>query len=220
MERTRKEDPMQTLKLWTAALVARIDGMATRIENHEALAQSAIQDVRRASARARVQLRRVRQDGDRLRTQLGEAREAEAAWRDRARRKAEEDEDAAIECLRRGRESTRRAEELGRRLDEHERVEAELASDVNAIQERLAKLEQHRHVLSARQSRAEAFASIACDEVGECDVESLFDRWDVKISEREMSGGHDRDGDAFEHRLSREEEDAELREELDALRRG
>jgi phage shock protein A len=210
---------MQTLRLWTAALVARIDGMAARIENHEALAQSAIQDVRRASARARVELRRVRKDGDKLRTRLGEAREAEVAWRDRARRKAGEDEAAALECLRRGRESGRRASELARRLEEHERVEADLATDVGRIQERLSRLEEHRHVLSARQTRAEAFATIECDEVGAADVEGLFDRWDVKISEREISCGQDDAGDAFEHGFSREEEEEELRAELDELLR-
>lgn len=210
---------METLRLWTAALIARIDGMATRIENHEALAQSAIQDVRRASARARIQLRRVRGDGERLRGQLEETRQAEVAWRDRARRKAEADESAALECLRRAREAAQRAGALAHRLEEHERLEAELGGDVARIQERLSRLEEHRHVLSARQSRADAFATIGNDEVGFCDVETLFDRWDVKISEREMSSGHEALGDAFEHRLSREEEEAELRDELDALRR-
>ncbi len=208
---------MQTIRLWTAALVARIDGMAARIENHEALTQSAIQDVRRASARARLELRRVRNDGERLRSKLGEAREAEVAWRDRARRKAGDDEAAALECLRRGRESERRANNLARRLGEHERVEADLSSDVSRIQERLSGLEEHRHVLSARQSRADAFATIECDEVGASDVEGLFDRWDLKISEREISCGHDDGEDAFEHDFSREEEEAELRAELDQL---
>lgn len=208
---------MQTLRLFTASLVARIDGMAARIENHEALAASAIQDVRRASARARFELRRVRKDGDRLRARLGEAKEVEASWRDRARRKGAEDETAALECLRRSREASRRAGELVRRVEEHERVESELATDVGRIQERLSRLEEHRHVLSARQTRADAFATIETEEVDAADVESLFDRWDVKISEREISCGHDEAGDAFEQGFSREEEETQLRAELDEL---
>ena len=48
---------MQTVRLWTAALVSRIDGMVSRIENHEALAASAIRDVRRAAARAKDEMK-------------------------------------------------------------------------------------------------------------------------------------------------------------------
>ena len=211
---------MQTVRLWTAALVSRIDGMVSRIENHEALAASAIRDVRRAAARAGVQLRRVRADGDRLRAQLEETREAEASWRERARRKADEDEAMAVECLRRARESARRLRALERRLAEHERIERDLGADVTRIQERLTRLEEHRHVLAARESRAVALAGVhEGEDALSPDVDDLFDRWEIRISERELVGGRDDSADSFEDTLSREEEEADLRAELDALRR-
>ncbi len=105
---------MQNIRLWTAALVSRVDGMVSRIENHEALAQSAVRDVRRAGARARVQLRRVRVDGERLRDELSRLREDVETWRERAPRRAVEDESAALECLRRSRRSMGRADALER----------------------------------------------------------------------------------------------------------
>ena len=71
--------------------------------------------------------------------------------------------------------------------------------------------------LTSWDTRADAFATIECDEVGASDVEGLFDRWDLKISEREISCGHDDGEDAFEHDFSREEEEAALRAELDQL---
>ena len=42
----------------------------------------------------------------------------------------------------------------------------------------------------------------------------------VDPSDVALDGGHDDDTDAFEHRLSREEEEADLRQELAALRDG
>ena len=53
---------MHTIRLWTATLASRVDAMVSRIENHEALAESAIRDVRRAAGRASVQLRRMRRE--------------------------------------------------------------------------------------------------------------------------------------------------------------
>ena len=208
---------MQNIRLWTSAVVSRIDGMVSRIENHEALAQGAIQEVRRASARARVQLRRVRADGEQLRAKIDENSQSEASWRERARRKAGEDESAAIECLRRAREAARRIRVLEARLREHDRLESELTADVTRIQERLSRLGEHRHLLAARESRAEALTGISAGDVGPGPIDDLFDRWEVQVSEREVSFGRDDDADAFEHGFSVEEEEADLQAELERL---
>ena len=74
---------MHAFRRWTAGLVSRVDWMVSQVENHEALAESAIRDVQRAAARARVQLGRVRQDGSTLRRRRDE--EAEAAMTGRPR---------------------------------------------------------------------------------------------------------------------------------------
>ena len=209
---------MQNIRLWTAALATRIDGVVSRIENHESLTQTAIADVRRTAARARIQLRRVRADGEQLRHRIDEAAEGERSWQERARRKAEHDEAAAIECLRRAREAKRRGRVLAERLVEHERLEGELSADVTRIQERLSRLEEHRHQLAARESRATALSSLESGDLGPGPIEDLFDRWEVQISEREVSFGRDDDADAFEHAFSQEEEEADLRAELAELR--
>ena len=211
---------MQNIRLWTAALATRIDGVVSRIENHEAVTQTAIADVRRTAARARIQLRRVRADGEQLRHRIDEAAASERSWRDRARRKADEDEGAALECLRRAREGERRGRVLRERLAGHERLEAELSADVTRIQERLSRLEEHRHQLAARESRATALSCLESGDLGPGPIEDLFDRWEVQISEREFSFGRDDDSDAFEHAFSKEEDDADLRAELAELRGG
>ncbi|MEN8185279.1 MAG: PspA/IM30 family protein [Myxococcota bacterium] len=214
---------MNRLRLWTSSLLSRVDWMVTQVENHEALAESTIRDVRQAGARAQVQLGRVRRDGERLRARLAEEVEAERRWRERAERSAREDEARALECLRRSRTAGRRAGELERRVDEHDRVERQLIHDVGAVQERLSRLEERRNLLRTRQSRAEALSSVRCDRAVEAGA--LFDRWETRVVEREFEGECASDPasageDEFETEFDEAEETEALREELAELLQG
>jgi phage shock protein A len=209
---------MQRIRLWTASLVSRVDGMVARIENHEALAASAIRDVRKAAARATVQLRRVRADGARLREEQVARRDAEQSWKDRAARSAPKDRERAIECLRRSKRAGREAVVLERRLAEHEAVEKQLASDVALVEDRLSRLEGQRNVLVTRQSRAEALGCVqeAHSPLG-VDVDEVFARWETKVAEREYEGACLPRPDELESAFSEEEERDELGAELDEL---
>jgi phage shock protein A len=208
---------MQRIRLWTTSLVSRVDGMVSRIENHEALADSAIRDVRRAAARATVQLRRVRADGARQRDRLGSLHEEERAWEERALRSASGDREKALECVRRGKRAARQARELARRIEEHERVEKQLAADVARVEDRLGELEQQRNVLVTRQSRAQALGSVRDAESPHADVSEVFGRWETRVAENEFEGGCLHAGDALEAEFEEEEEDASLAADLDAL---
>ncbi len=214
---------MQRIRLWTAGLLSRVDWMVTQVENHEALAQSAIREVQRSAARAKVQLAKVRKDGAVLREQLGEARGTEATWRERAQRLAREDEERAVECLRRSKAASRRAARLAERVAEHDRVEKQLGRDVQAVEQRLGHLKEQRNLLRTRQSRAEALTQVAeasqplGPEVGE-----LFERWETRVMERELESqcSVDEGVDDLEEELAGEEEQASLRAELEDLVRG
>jgi phage shock protein A len=194
--------------------------MVTQVENHEALAESAIREVRQAGARAHVQLARVRQDGERLRESLSAQVEAEQRWRERARRTAADDEARALECLRRSRAAARRAAELERRVDEHDRVEQQLVQDVGAIQERLSRLEEQRNLLRTRESRAEALCHVRTADPG-AETGALFDRWETRVLEREFESECPPDvahrDDDFETEFDEVEEAESLREELSEL---
>jgi phage shock protein A len=223
--RRHKEQLMQRIRLWTASLVSRVDSMVTRIENHESLAQSAIRDVRRSAARARVQLRRVRADGARIRERLETEANAEATWRERAAACAESDRDKALECLRRSRQAGRQKQELVHRLEEHEHVEKQLTADVGRVDERLSKLEDQRNLLTTRQSRAEA---LGCGREAQAplgaDVAEIVARWETQVAEREYLGDCvTSDADRFETDFDEADEkaelDAELAELLDARNR-
>jgi len=204
---------MRRLRHWTTGVVAQLDGIVSRIENHEAVAESTLREARRAAARARVRLGLVRRDGDALRERLATARESEACWRERAARLAERDENAALECLRRRRAAQREVASLQARLAEHERAERGLADDVARVEERVQKLDARHHRLATRQSCADAVAVNP-----EPEVDEVFERWELHVAERELVRGDAPPADAFASELDREEAEAALRAELEALR--
>lgn len=211
---------MQRIRLWTAGLLSRVDWMVAQVENHEAIAQSAIREVQQSAARAKVQLARVRRDGEALREQLAEAQEATATWRERARRIAGEDEDSAVECLRRSKAAERRAARLARRAAEHDRVEGQLARDVQAVDQRLGGLKEQRNLLRTRQARAEALSSVArANQPLGAEVGEVFERWETRVTERELEGecAVSDEADEFEAGFSGEEERQALRAELSEL---
>ena len=211
---------MNCLGRWTHAVVARIDHLVAQVENHESLAESALRDVQRSLARARVRLERVRRDGHRLEQQLRSARSASCQWRRRA--KKDENERRALECLRRSKELAHRAGELERRLAEHRSAEKQLLSDVTRVQERLRELKEKRNLLRTRQSRAEAMsAARTADDCGRVHLDDVFERWEERITTIELDDEPDPGTqlDSFEMEYVESEEDDALRLELDALRR-
>lgn len=101
--RINPEEEMNTLRRWTTSIVSSFEAVVGQIENHEALVSSAIEEVERSSARAKVQLNRVKRDGTTMRQRLIELRDEQARWEDRARKTVAVDEKRALECLRRKR---------------------------------------------------------------------------------------------------------------------
>ncbi|MFK7896998.1 MAG: PspA/IM30 family protein [Myxococcota bacterium] len=207
---------MNRLRHWSASLISRVDWMVGMVENHEALADSAIRDLGRHAARARVQMGRVRADGKRLRARLGDERDALVAWRERARRLATTEEARALECVRRSKASERRIREFESRLAEHDRIEHQLAQDLGRVEEKLSAMKSQRNLMRTRESRAVALSAVGeCQEMPELD--DVFERWDTRITEREIVAGCGEESDALEWELAEEEAEDALRDELSRL---
>src|SRR3954467_14367316 len=179
---------MARIKRWTHGFVASIDSMIVQVENHEALATSALRDLEQGVARSKVQLMRVERDGRALKQALSEEQEANVRWRDRARR--EEQEARALECLRRHKRSERRVLELAQNQAEHARVELQLKRDIQTLERRLVELRQQRNTMRTRQSRAEAFSvaqGVSENDSGE--IGQIFERWETRVAETEVASG-------------------------------
>lgn len=212
---------MKLIKRWSTALTSRVDWMVTQVENQEALVDSAIRDAQKAAARAKVQLGRVRSDGQKLKARHDEEMQAASKWKDRARQCADKDEQKAMECLRRNKRSIALTAQLQARLQEHQRVEQQLTKDVQTIQDSLSGLMEKRNLMRSRQSRAEAVSSISAVTAPiQNDLEDIFERWETRITETEIAGDCNLQGDILEDSFSSTEEDEDLRAELEELKQG
>ena len=210
---------MARFKRWTHGVVASIDNLIVQVENHEAQVSSTLRELEHGVARSKVQLMRVERDGSALGQALAEEREATIRWRERAIR--EEQEERALECLRRHKRSERRVLELGRNLTEHGRIEQQLKRDIQTLEQRLFELRQQRNTMRTRQSRAEAFNVVQGSgdlQTGEIGV--IFERWETRVAETEVqSGCLIATGDSFAEEFLDAEEAATLKLELDDLRK-
>ena len=209
---------MARIKRWTHGFVASIDSMIVQVENHEALASSALCDLEQGVARSKVQLMRVERDGRALRQALDEEREAALRWRDRARR--EEDHARGLECLRRHKRSESRVRELVHNQTEHERIEAQLRRDVQTLERRLIELRQQRNTMRTRQSRAEAFNAVqGSGDAQNGEIGEIFERWETRVAESEVASGCLLASvDSFDEEFLDAEEEASLKLELRALK--
>ncbi len=209
---------MARFKRWTHGFVASIDSMIVQVENHEALATSALRDLEQGIARSRVQLMRVERDGRALKQALSEEQESAARWRDRARR--EESEARGLECLRRHKRSESRVAELTHNQAEHERIEQQLKRDVQTLERRLIELRQQRNTMRTRQSRAEAFSvAQGQGDVADGEIGQIFERWESRVAETEVASGClVASIDSFDEEFLDAEEAASLRLELAALK--
>jgi phage shock protein A len=209
---------MARFKRWTHGFVASIDSMIVQVENHEALATSALRDLEQGVARSKVQLMRVERDGRALSQALAEEREAAIRWRDRARR--EENEARGLECLRRHKRAEARVHELSHNQAEHERIEQALKRDVHTLERRLVELRQQRNTMRTRQSRAEAFSVVQGNGAVESgEIGQIFERWETRVAESEVASGClVASADSFDDEFLDAEEAASLKLELRALK--
>lgn len=204
-----------SLRTVTLGIRSRLDRVLSQIENHEAVASSAIAEQRAALGRAAAHMERLRRSGERLRAELSRTGHEGERWRQRARECA--DDTRALECLRRARQCASHAELLQQRLRGLEELVARLGRDMAALEQRHTELCERHRALRARESRAQAaelLAESACP-----DLEDVFERWETRVTEQEylVTPAADEWRD-LEHQFQDEEERVELVLELRKLR--
>ncbi len=209
---------MSALRRLSTTIFSRVDQAVAQIENHDAVVEASVRDAKRAAARAKVRLARVHADGERLRNRIANLEKSAASWAERARSVAAKDEDTALECLRRSKACQQQLEELRGALKRHQAVESRLASDIHEAESRLGNITQQRNLMRTRQSAAEALKfTSALDRAPASDIEDIFERWEIQVTETELALGNDDPVDTLDRQFLADEERAELRAELSAM---
>ena len=211
---------MHAIKRWSIGLFSKVDEVVAKVENHEALMDAAIGDLRKEVTAAKVQFNRVKRDGIQLKKNAEEAGKNARLWRSRATASMDSEE-TALECLRRAKKEAAREMDLLSRCTQHLEVEKKLTATVNALENRMSVLQEKRNVLKTRQTSATAL-KIAGDGMGEFggDASEILSRWESKIEGMEYgSEGVVDSADVFESQFEEAEVRSALLAELEELRR-
>ena len=209
---------MSLIRRISASITSSVDRAVSKVENHDAIINAALRDTQQAAARSRVRLERVRKDGHNLKTRYGDLQKAMARWTERARSIAANDEEKALECLRRRRDCEIQARNLEDSIEKHDELEARIAEQVKKIEARIGEVAQQRNMMRSRQSVAEAMRTInSIEGVSYGEIEDTFDRWEINLGETEILMGAGTKSDPLDSAFLAEEDRVELRAELSEL---
>ena len=209
---------MNSLKRIFVSIKSQIDHVADEFENHEALASAAIQDLLELSRKTRLHLHRVSKMAEQYQTQLEEQQNQAELWTERAVKIRHEDEQKALQCVKRLRQTQQKITLLERQCQESSAQETKIQDDLNAIQEQIQILKSKKEILAARQNRA-GVHEVLMDNQGNTlqDVQNIFDRWEGSVVSAEFEQPEATDTDRFANEFEQEENDLELKMMLDEL---
>jgi len=209
---------MSLIRRISTSITSSVDRAVSKVENHDAIINSALRDTRQAAARSRVRLARVQKDGAALKRRYGELERSVSLWTDRARSVAADDEAKALDCLRRKRDCELQLGNLKDSIEKHEELEARISEQVKKIESRIHEVAQQRNMMRSRQSVAEAMRTINNIEgVSYGEIEDTFDRWEINLGETEILMGAATAADPLDAAFAADEDTAELRAELEVL---
>lgn len=209
---------MSIFKRLSTTLVSRIDHVVGEIENHEAVVQATLDDMRKKVAEAKVRLGQVHREEQRLQAQIREQQENAERWRKRAVDTAKQDEAKALECVSRRRHCQMQAEKLQQSLGQYQQTSEKLSADIASTEQRLAEVKQKLTLMRARQSTSSALkASSETQSDAAQLLEDTFDRWEINIGQAEIMIEDNPVVDPVEREFVMREQQDELKEELDAL---
>lgn len=209
---------MSLIRRISTSITSSVDRAVSKVENHDAIINSALRDTQQAAARSRVRLERVRKDGHSLTTRHANLLLAISRWTERAKTIGATDEAKALECLRRRKDCEMQLQNLELSIEKHEELQSRIAEQVKKIEIRIGEVAQQRNMMRSRQSVAEAMRTINNVEgVSYGEIEDTFDRWEINLGETEILMGANSPSDPLDSAFLAEEDTAELRAELSVL---
>jgi phage shock protein A len=192
---------------------SRVEAVADRIENKEALSTAYIREYERIVAKAKVRSAQVEGEVARLEKEAARLCEQAELWADRARRVHSTDESKALACVARMTQArTAHGQVLGD-LEEARRLKQKMATDVDQILKKLETLRRRHQNLAGRQACAEAYNTLQQVDGGiQDDIDDLFTRWETDVVAQELHAqSPDIAGDSLDAEFASAEQEQALR---------
>lgn len=212
---------MKLFSRFSATVLAGIDKTVSHIENHDAVIEASLKETQRAAARARVRLQRVTRDGESLLSRQKLLKQKIEHWTTRAKDSHETDRSLALQCVARRNHCIAEEEALQTVLSQHAKMQDKLTQTIIGIEKRAMEMSQQRNQMRSRESTAEALRIISrVDGIDTGGVDDTFERWDLSISETEISAGvpfEQCSTDVLDDQFTALEVESGLEAELEAL---
>lgn len=210
---------MNSFKRIFVGIKTQIDSVADEFENHEALAGVAIEELQEIASKTRLHLHRVSKMSEKYQQQLIEQQDQAALWSERAIKMRKQDEQKALQCVKRLRQVKRQVQSLEKQCEESTAQEEKIRADIELIQEQLQSMKNKKEILAARQNRANIQESLGDGRSGSLkDVQSVFQRWEGTVVSSEFAVPEQGvDEDSFAKPFEQEEDELDLKAMLDEL---
>ena len=210
---------MNNLKRIFVSIKSQIDHVADEFENHEALAGVAIEDLQEIASKTRLHLHRVSKMSEQYQQQLSDQQEQAKLWSERAIKSRQEDEQKALQCVKRLRQVQQQIKSLEQQCQESTAQEEKIRADIELIQDQLQSLKNQKEILAARQNRASIQESLGDNQSNSLqEVQGVFQRWEGTVVSSEFSvPDQNIDDDIFSQPFEQEEDELALKIMLDEL---
>ena len=206
---------MSNIKKIFISIKSQIDSIADDFENHEALAEAAIKDLQQLAVTTRHHGYRVSKMVKQYKEQLNELETEATVWSERAIKVRDDDEQKALQCVKRLRSVKQQIEQINKQLHASENQEASIKNDQNAINEQLLQLKTKKEMLAARQNRSHLQKTIQEGSVSNIDIQGVFDRWEGSVVGNEYQTYEEID--PLSSTFEKQEDELELKLMLDEL---
>ncbi|RTZ62186.1 MAG: hypothetical protein DSZ32_00855 [Gammaproteobacteria bacterium] len=209
----------------TATFTAGVDKAVSKIENHDALVEASVRQIRHNVAECKVRLARVQRENARVQEKLLELRDADSRWSARARKLGADEREKALACLKRSKACRAQIRHYTGHAEQQQVLEREMAAQLEQMQARLDEIRLTQSRMRSRGASAEVQrVAQQLTVTGADSLDDVFERWEIKLTEAEIRNGVTVDEfdlrDPLESEFVAVEEQAELNAELDALLEG
>ena len=208
------------LKRLAASVSARFDSFIDKMENHEAVAEAAITDVKLSAAEVKAQLSRLTRQLKQLQDQQETYCQGRQKWQSRAVTCANKgDEDKALQCMKRASLCEKNMAQVEQQIQQQKNLADQVQSNLDDIERHLADLQLKKNSLASREHRTKVVAIAQGDELNG-ELNKVFERWEVQVAKGEyLSPAEPDQADVLESEFCEKEEAKELKAALDILLR-
>ncbi|MGE4131055.1 MAG: PspA/IM30 family protein [Bdellovibrionales bacterium] len=209
---------MGSIKRLVATVTAQFNDIVDQIENHEAVAASAIKRFRTQVHEAKVQVRLLEREWKHAQDYHAKCVKEADLWRARAKSYAESDKEKALECV-------RRFKSWSQEVEFWQKKNVELGSQVQELRKTLLTIESREQELKlefqkyvARDRTATIASTSASPGATDESVQDVFRRWDERLTKKEVSAEVSIQSlDEFAREVKMQEDEMDLEETLNSI---